>query len=69
MKTLKIILSIPFFIAGFFFSWMVVQAGFEVLPQCTSFGEIIHTLVGMAALLAYGALANWAGCKIWVYSK
>ena len=69
MKTLKIILSIPFFIAGFFFAWMVVQAGFEVLPQCTSFGEVIQTLVGMAALLAYGALANWAGCKIWGCSK
>jgi hypothetical protein len=65
MKILKAIGAAIFFMIGFLFAWMVVQAGFEVLPQCTSFGEVIQTLVGMAALLAYGALANWAGCKIW----
>ena len=65
MKILKKILSIPLFIVGFFFVWMFVQAGFEVLPQATSFWEVIRTLIGMAALLFYGCLANWAGCKIW----
>ena len=65
MKIFKTIASVPFFIVGFFFAWMVVQAGFEVLPQCTSFWEVIKTLIGMAALLAYGGLANWVGCKIW----
>ena len=65
MKIFKTIASIPLFIVGFFFAWMVVQAGFEVLPQCTSFWEVIKTLIGMAALLAYGGLANWAGYKIW----
>lgn len=65
MKILKKILSIPLFIVGFFFIWLFVQAGFEVLPQATSFWEIIKTLIGMAAVLFYGCLANWAGCKIW----
>jgi predicted lysophospholipase L1 biosynthesis ABC-type transport system permease subunit len=65
MKILRVIGTAICFVIGFLFAWMVVQAGFEVLPQCTSFGEVIKTLIGMAALLAYGGLANWAGCKIW----
>ena len=65
MKILKTILSIPLFIAGFLFVWLFVQAGFEVLPQATSVWEAIRTIIGMAAVLFYGFLANWAGCKIW----
>ena len=65
MKILKTMGSAICFMIGLLFAWMVVQAGFEVLPQCTSFWEAIKTLVGMAALLFYGGLSNWAGCKIW----
>ena len=65
MKILKTIASIPLFIAGFLFVWLFVQAGFEVLPQATSVWEVIRTLIGMTAILFYGCLANWAGCKIW----
>ena len=65
MKILKAIAATMFFISGFLFVWMFVQAGFEVLPQCTSFWEAIKTLGGMAGILAYACLANWAGCKIW----
>ena len=63
MKTLKLILSIPVFIMGFIFAWMAVQAGFEVLPQVSSFWECIQTLGGIAALLFYGSLCNWIGIK------
>ena len=69
MKILKTILSIPLFIVGFLCAWFCVQAGFEVLPQATSFWEVIRTLIGMAALLFYGCLANWAGYKIWEIRK
>jgi hypothetical protein len=65
MKILKIIASIPFFMAGCLFAWMLVQAGFEVLPQATSFWEATKTLIGMAAIFAYTCLCNWAACKIW----
>ena len=65
MKIFKTILSIPLFIVGFLFAWMFVQAGLEVLPQATSFWEVIKTLAGMAALLAYCSLCNWVVCKLW----
>ena len=69
MKTLKPILSIPLFIMGFLFVWMAVQAGFEVLPQVSSFWECMRTLIGMAALLFYGGLCNWLGDKLWGYGN
>ena len=65
MKTIKRILSIPVFIMGFILTWATVQAGFEALPQVSSFWECIRTLAGMAALLFYGCLCNWVGCKLW----
>lgn len=65
MKILKRILSIPVFIMCYIFVWATVQAGFEVLPQISSFWECIRTLGGMTALLFYGVLCNWVGCKLW----
>lgn len=64
MKILKAIAVTVFFISGFLFVWMAVQAGFEVLPQVSSFLECIQTLAGMAALLFYGGLCNWLGIRI-----